>query len=76
MMPHGWHETRGERATTFTFRSTSLARAIVMSAVFAPIPIVASMMTVAAARAGNWGWGAVRRVHAREHVQPHAHRRG
>lgn len=53
---HGWRESLGPRATTFTFRSTSLLRALVTTAVLSPIPILASMMTVAGVREGNWGW--------------------
>jgi hypothetical protein len=54
--PHGWRESRGPRATTFTFRGASIVRALVVAAVLSPIPILASMMTIAGARAGDWGW--------------------
>ncbi|HEY2367977.1 MAG TPA: hypothetical protein VGH87_16380, partial [Polyangiaceae bacterium] len=56
MKPHGWRESRGPRATTFTFRGASIVRALVVAAVLSPIPILASMMTIAGARAGDWGW--------------------
>jgi predicted NBD/HSP70 family sugar kinase len=56
MKPFGWRERRGPRSTTFTFRSTSLVRALVITLVLSPIPILATDMTIAGARAGDWGW--------------------